>query len=646
MLVARRLDQNPILAPDEDIHWQAKATFNGCPIRAGQTTHLVFRATGAPQIYFTKSIELSQIGHAVSQDGINFKKSHLLITPEYHWEQYGCEDPRITKLGHKFYIFYTALADYPHTANGIKIGLAITKDLRHLIEKRQVTQFNSKAMALFPEKIDGQMVALLTVNTDQPPAKICLARFDRESAIWSQNFWHEWLNHLNDHVLPLSRSDQDQVELGSPPIKTDAGWLVIYSYIQGYTSGHPTFGIEAVLLDLKDPSQIIGRTQEPLMVPEQEYELYGRVPNVIFPSGALVVKDKLRIFYGAADTTCCAAEVNLDKLLDSLKYSQLSQVSFNQTAPIRLEKYAGNPIIKPQPDHKWENKYTFNPGALWLDGCVHLLYRAMGDDETSVLGYALSRDGLKFEERLTKPVYQPRMDFEKKARPGFSGCEDPRLTLLGDKIYMCYTAFDGVAPTRAVLTTIKKADFLAKKWRWSPPVTISCPKRSDKNACLLPIKIHHHYAFFHRIGGCIWIDYVDDLQFDHDDWVGGQMILWPQPGHWDSEKVGIAAPPLQTKDGWLLIYHGLSAQDDHYRLGALLLDHDQPDKVLAKLPYPILEPTEEYERQGFRLNTVFACGAVITKGRLFVYYGAADQYVAVASTDLPPLLSALSHHHL
>ncbi|PJE70263.1 hypothetical protein COU97_00525 [Candidatus Shapirobacteria bacterium CG10_big_fil_rev_8_21_14_0_10_48_15] len=646
MLTVRRLSQNPLLTPDERVHWQALAAFNGCPVQSGGITHLVFRATASPQVYFTKQMALSQIGHAASRDGLNFKDAHLLITPEYHWEQYGCEDPRITKLGNKFYIFYTALADYPHTANGIKIGVAITKDCRHLLAKHQVTRFNSKAMALFPQKINGRMMALLTVNTDQPPAKIALAAFNKEANIWSENYWRDWLDRLNDHVLPLSRSNQDQVELGAPPIKTAAGWLVIYSYIRNYTTGNPIFGIEAVLLDLDDPSQIIGRTQEPLMVPEQEYELYGRVPNVIFPSGALVVKNKLRIFYGAADTTCCAAEVDLEPLVDLLKYSQLTQISFNQAEKVRLEKYAGNPIIAPDPKHPWENKYTFNPAAIWVDGRVHLLYRAMGDDETSVLGYATSQNGQKIDTRLGKPAYQPRADFEKKAKPGYSGCEDPRLTLLGNQIFMCYTAFDGVNPTRAVLTAIKKTDFLAQKWRWAKPVTISCPKRSDKNACLLPAKIHHHYALFHRIGGCIWIDYVNDLIFTDDDWVGGQMIAWPQPGHWDSEKVGIAAPPLATKDGWLLIYHGLSAQDNRYRLGALLLNREEPDQVIGKLPYPILEPTEKYERQGLRPGTVFACGAVIIKEKLFVYYGAADQYTAVASIALEPLLVALHTHHL
>ncbi|MDP3954877.1 MAG: hypothetical protein Q8Q15_00750 [bacterium] len=644
MLSFRRLAQNPILTPDENVHWQAVAAYNGCPIQQEANIDFVFRAVSSTQIYFGKEIDLSQIGHAVSHDGINFSQAKLLITPEYHWEQFGCEDPRVTKLGDRFYIFYTALADYPHTAEGIKVGLGVTKDFKKLIAKYQVTNFNSKAMTLFPEKINGKIIALLTVDTDRPPAKIALAEFEREDQIWSESYWHDWLNCFNDHLLPLSRSNNDQVEVGAPPIKTRVGWLVLYSYIQNYTLGTPLFGVEAILLDLEDPSKIIGRTSEPLMIPEQEYELYGRVPNIIFPTGVLVVEDKLRLYYGATDTTCCAAEIDLEELIDHLLFSRLSRISFLSQEKIKLKKYDGNPIISPNAKHSWENKATFNPGAIYLEDRVHLLYRAMGDDETSVLGYAASLDGLKFDEKLEDPVYGPRMDFEKKSQPGFSGCEDARLTLLGDRIYMCYTAFNGVDQTSAVLTSIDKVDFLAKKWNWTKPVSISCPKRSDKNACLLETKINNNYALFHRIGGCIWIDYVDDFKFGFNNWVGGQMIAWPQPGNWDSGKIGIAGPPLLTPKGWLLIYHGLSAQDNWYRLGAMLLDRKQPDKILAKLPYPILESTRKYEQEGLRSDTVFSCGAVVIKGQLFVYYGAADLHVAVASVSLNKLLDALENY--
>jgi predicted GH43/DUF377 family glycosyl hydrolase len=641
MIKVKRHPQNPILSPNEEQNWEAVAVFNGSIIKDKDKFHLVYRAISSPQRYFGHDIELSSIGKAESNDGINFKNRQLLITPEYKWEEFGCEDPRITKFDDKYFIFYTALGDYPHSPGGIKIGLATTSDFKKISEKHQVTHFNSKGMALFPEKIEGKMVAVLTVNTDRPPAKIALAFFDRENQIWSKEYWDNWLPSLEKFALPLQREPKDHIEVGAPPVKTKYGWLLIYSYIKNYFSPPPIFGIEAALLDLKEPLRIIGRTHEPLIVPKEEYEKYGKVPNVIFPSGALIQGEKLNIFYGAADTTCCLAKVKVEDLINAMAFKKPSPAKDKKQEQFRLEKHKGNPIIEPISEHEWESKYTLNPGAIYEEGKVHIIYRAMGGDETSVLGYASSKDGFKIDERLAEPIYVPREDFEKKARPGFSGCEDPRITKLGNKFYMCYTAFDGQNPTRIVLTSIKVDDFLNKKWNWSRPKSISYPDRSDKNACVFPEKIQGQYALFHRIGGCIWVDTVDDLIFPGEQYLGGRMILCPTPGRWDSRKVGIAGPPFKTKIGWLLIYHGLSAEDDEYRLGAMLLDLKEPGKILNMLEEPILEPEEDYELGGFRPGTVFSCGAVVLKGKLLVYYGAGDHVIGVASCDFERLVEEL-----
>ena len=155
----------------------------------------------------------------------------------------------------------------------------------------------------------------MTVNTDIPPAKIALAIFDKEEQIWSRDYRRRWYSSLDEHVIKLQRTPKDHVEVGAPPIKTDKGWLLIYSYIQNYFSPPATFGIEAVLLDLEDPSKVITRTKEPFMVPEAYYEQYGNVPNVIFPSGAVLHEGNIFIYYGAADTTCCLATAGLKDLL-------------------------------------------------------------------------------------------------------------------------------------------------------------------------------------------------------------------------------------------------------------------------------------------------------------------------------------------
>lgn len=632
-----RYPQNPILTPDENKFWEAEATFNGSIAPNKNLFHFVYRATSFPHFYFDKEVSLSTIGYAQSQDGVSFSNRRPLITPEYPWEQFGCEDPRITKFDDNYYIFYTALSSYPPAPEDIKIGVAITSDFTKITEKHLVTDFNSKAMALFPEKIKGKMVAVLTVNTDLPPAKIALVFFDQPEQIWSKEFWHGWLSSLSDYLLPLQRNSRDHLEVGAPPLKTEHGWLLIYSYIKNYLAPPPTFGIEAVLLDLANPLKIIGRTQQPLLVPVQEYELYGRVPNIIFPSGAMIKDKKLYIYYGATDTTCCLATLALQDLL-----KLMTTKVHSPTLPLRLKKYSENPIITPKKENQWESESTLNPGVILQEGRVHLLYRAMGPDHTSVLGYASSQDGFHFDERLEKPIYVPQEDFEKKANPElYSGCEDPRLTKVGDQLYMLYTAFDGQSPTKIALTSIEIKDFLSKNWSWKKPIIISHPERSDKNACLLEEKIKGRYVFFHRLGHCIWIDFVESLDFKNRHFLGGEIILWPRRGKWDNHKVGIAGPPIKTKHGWLLIYHGLSLEDKKYRLGAVLLDLESPDRVLNQLDDPILEPEEEYEKQGLRSETVFSCGSIVMDKKLLVYYGAADQVIGVASIDLKTLVERL-----
>jgi len=641
MIKAKRHQGNPILTPDEEKRWEAVAVFNGSVVKEKDKYHLVYRATSSPQRYFGKIIELSSIGYAISNDGTAFKNKKLFITPEYKWEQFGCEDPRVTKLGDKYFIFYTALSDYPHTPSGIKIGMAITKDFSRIEEKHQVTRFNSKAMALFPERINGKIGAILTVGTDKPPAKITLAFFDEEEEIWSEKYWNSWLSSLEKHTLPLKQKENDHLEVGAPPVKTKDGWLLVYCHIKNYFSPPPVFGIEAVLLDLKNPLKIIGRTTQPLLVPKEEYERFGKAPNVIFPSGALIEKNVLKIYYGAADTVLCLAQLEIDDLLEEISPLRRKKSICRDFKKVALEKSPENPILKPIPEHRWESKYVKNPTAIYEDGKVHIIYRAMGEDDTSVLGYASSSDGVNIEERLAEPIYVPREDFEKKRKLGYSGCEDPRITRIGDRFYICYTAHNGDDPTQIAISSISVSDFLEKKWNWSKPKTISCPERNDKNACVMNEKIKNKYVFFHRIGGCIWIDFEDSLSFEKENWLGGKILMCPDQNGWDSEKVGIAGPPIKTEEGWLLIYHGLSKEDKKYRLGAALLDLKNPDKIIGKLDYPILEPEAEYEKKGLRLDTVFSCGSVVIKKRLFVYYGAADQVTCVASTDLDKLIKAL-----
>lgn len=316
---------------------------------------------------------------------------------------------------------------------------------------------------------------------------------------------------------------------------------------------------------------------------------------------------------------------------------------------IKLKRFKANPIIEPISEHPWEAKATFNPAAVYEDGKVHIVYRAMSQDNTSVLGYASSKDGFHIDERLPEPIYVPREEFEMKAQPGNSGCEDPRITKIGDRFYMCYTAFDAKNPTRVALTSIKVEDFLNHHWNWEKPVLISPPGIDDKNACILPEKINGKYVIFHRFHPCIWIDFVDDLSFGKDKWIKGNAWFQPRTDEWDSRKIGIAAPPIKIKEEWLLLYHGVSEMDRKYRVGAILLESKDPAQAIIRTDEPLLEPEMEYEKEGQVVDVIFPCGTVVLGNDLFVYYGGADKVVGVATVDfyklVEELLASRKNHH-
>ena len=645
MVKFNRSEKNPILEPNDKNKWEERAAFNPSVVSNGKKYHLLYRAISKPQKRQGFELEISSIGCADGTSYDSFKNRRELFEPEFYWESFGCEDPRVTKLDDKYYIFYTALSTYPFSADGIKVGLAITKDFKKIEEKHLVTSFNSKAMALFPEKINGKFAAILTVDTDNPPAKVALAFFDEESDIWNQAKWEGWYSDLTSNIIPLLRSKDDHLEVGSQPIKTDKGWLVIYCYIKNYFSNDKVFTIEAVLLDLKNPFKIVGRTKEPLLVPEKPYELNGNISNIIFPSGALVKDNELLVYYGATDTTSCVASCDLNKLLDEMAIPEEKGELFvkSKNLSIGFERYVGNPIIKPIVESPWENRATFNPAAIYLDNKVHILYRAFSFKNKSVVGYASSKDGIHIDERFPEPIYVPRKIFEKRAAPGlWCGCEDARLTRIDDNIYMTYTAFNGRVP-RVALSTISVFDFINKKWNWSEPVAISSPCFDDKNACFLPEKIDGKFVIFHRPENYIGLNFVENLDGLENNWLDRSFaLIKPRADKWDNKKIGISAPPIKLKEGWLLLYHGVSDPGHIYKVGALLLDLADPRKVLFRTDVPLIEPEMDYELFGDVPNVVFPCGAVAIKDEIFLYYGGGDSVVGVAKMKIKEILKQLS----
>jgi len=643
MLKLQRHKNNPILLPSITNDWEKGGTFNGSVAKKGDTYYMAYRAMTPKGFYMDANIQLSTIGIAKSTDGVNFTDHFQLIKPEEDWEKYGCEDPRITFIDDKFYIFYTAIGGYPFGAHNIKVAVAISKDLKTIEERHLVTPFNAKAMGLFPEKINGKYTAFLSANTDIPPAKISIRSFEKIEDLWDQKQWNEWYEKLDTHTLPLLRHTRDQVEAGAVPVKTEKGWVFVYSLIRNYYSNDKVFTVEAALLDNENPTIINARTSNAMLMPEEEYEHFGNIPNVVFPTGAQIIGDEFFVYYGAADTCTGVATCTIEDLMHGLKRKQM-EVPLNPR--IKFERYEKNPILTAVPDRKWESMAVFNPAAVYEDGKVHILYRAMGEDGMSSVGYAVSHDGFTIDERLPYPIYTPREPFETRLKEGNFGCEDPRLVRLNDRFYITYTAFDGgVNPPRVALSSISADDFLNRRWEWERPILISPPNIDDKDACIFPKKINDKYVFLHRINDDIWIDFVDDLKFENNHFLDGSILMHTRVDHWDHKKIGISGPPIETDRGWLLLYHGIT-EDKYYKVGACLLDLNSPDTVISRLSYPVFEPEAKYELEGIVNNVVFPCGNVVINDTLYMYYGGADKVLGVATMNLKLLLDELSKYQI
>jgi predicted GH43/DUF377 family glycosyl hydrolase len=332
-----------------------------------------------------------------------------------------------------------------------------------------------------------------------------------------------------------------------------------------------------------------------------------------------------------------------------------------------LARHAHNPIVSPQSHRDWEAEGTFNPGAVTdRKGWTHLFYRAIGRDGISRIGHIAGNDGMHFTERTPYPVYEPVPGYGKPEATelngpheydisahasggGWGGSEDPRTVRIGDRVYMTYTAFEGWNSMRIAITSISMSDLENGRWKWRRPRLISPAGVKAKNWVLFPEKINGKYAILHSIAPKIQIAYVDspdmtpriDSVADHG---GGGYGDNSRAKFWDKRVRGAGAPPLKTDIGWLLLYHAIDARNPKhvvgYKVGAMILDLNDPTKVLYRSPEPILSPDMSYENDG-KPGVVYASGAVIRDGKLLVYYGGGDKHTCVAETPLDPLLTWL-----
>ena len=337
---------------------------------------------------------------------------------------------------------------------------------------------------------------------------------------------------------------------------------------------------------------------------------------------------------------------------------------------MKLQKYQGNPILSPLGGSPWENLVTCNPGVIYDGGTFYMLYRAAGDDEDHVIrfGLATSTDGFHFTRASREPVFGPSADGPD------SGCvEDPRIVKLGDTFYITY-AYRPYAPGRYwtfphdVVRLPQCDSFAPKAWAQSLGNTglamtkdfrsfrrlgrLTSPVLDDRDVILFPEKVGGKYVMLHRpkdwVGEkygvkepSIWIKFSDDLLAWEDK--PSTLLITGRPGTWE-EKIGGSTPPILTDEGWLMLYHGVADGGlAQYSVGALLLKADDPTVVLSRTPEPILEPELPYETEGFYNGCVFPTGNVVVDGTLYVYYGAADKHVGVATCKLDELLKYLNN---
>lgn len=323
---------------------------------------------------------------------------------------------------------------------------------------------------------------------------------------------------------------------------------------------------------------------------------------------------------------------------------------------MKLRRHRGNPLLEPKGD-TWESIAVFNPAVAYIDGKIHLLYRAVGEyvEYISRLGHAIFDENLDLVERFDEPCFTPDIEFWEMS------VEDARLTPLEGQLYMTYVITPTPCPPYAVRrrlgiplcpqarTRISLAKVTCESGRMSfQRLGIITPYGSNqRDTVLFPEKIGGQYAALHRPSAWVGPGYPTDtpgIWFAYLDGLPGRMyghrLVMKSEQLWEARKIGAGPPPVKTEKGWLLIYHGVD-ENRVYRAGAALLDLEEPWKVIARTAEPILEPEEEYERVGDVPNVVFPEGAVIIGDELLVFYGAADKVCCVASAHVNEFVDQL-----
>lgn len=331
---------------------------------------------------------------------------------------------------------------------------------------------------------------------------------------------------------------------------------------------------------------------------------------------------------------------------------------------MKLKKCSANPILKPNPANGWESRCVLNPAVIYDDvrNKFVMLYRAAGDDEAHViqLGLAESDDGINFTRLYDEPVMGADPE-----HPDGGALEDPRMVKLDGRYYITYVA-EAYSPGRYWCSEARtyRANNWPKNLETLPTLVrdftsvtylaftddfktykrlgrITDSRYDDRDVVIFPERIRGQYVRISRPKRdgktpSIWITYSDDLM----EWGLPTKIIEPKES-WEMEKMGASCPPIKTKDGWLIVYHGVDAKDKVYRVGFALLDLDHPEKVLARTKNFVMEPEYDYETNGIYNGCVFPTGIVEKDGLFYIYYGCADSYVGLATIEVEEVLKEM-----
>jgi predicted GH43/DUF377 family glycosyl hydrolase len=318
----------------------------------------------------------------------------------------------------------------------------------------------------------------------------------------------------------------------------------------------------------------------------------------------------------------------------------------------------------------FENEGVLNPAAIREGGYVHLFYRAVREGNYSTIGYCKLAGPLTVLHRNETPILIPQSDFESQ------GVEDPRIVKIDDLYYLTYTAYDGINALGALATSKDLKHFETGKIivpqigfdefkrlaECSGKVNKKYfrqrrhyrPKQKillwDKNVIFFPRRINGKLTFLHRIRPGIQLVSVNNLaELTREFWedyllhLHKHIVIDPKLEQHEASYVGGGCPPIETPHGWLLIYHGVhdTPQGYIYSACAALLDLENPQIEIARLPYPLFKPEHDWELKGEVNNVCFPTGTALFEDTLYIYYGAADERIACASVSFSELTNEL-----